>query len=131
MSAVKFSSEDASKILSRLDTMAETIKTKFASWGMSQSAAKDLVNGLDRIADEIEVAAFGPESLQARQVEVLKQAKVIQKDSDEGYMGAFSNPMEPIQTEGDEGYMSAFKDDQSSAVSGGKASNGRPLAPGH
>jgi len=125
----KFAKEDANRILSRLDKMAEVIQAEHKNWGMPFEVAKNLVNGLDRTADEVEVAAFGPDSLQKRQAHVLKQAHVLQQDSDEKYMGTFNAPMAPLQTDSDEGYMSQFADDQSQAVQTGKSTTGRPLAP--
>jgi len=116
-------------ILGRLDKMAGFIQENREKLGMDFSTAKELVNGLDVVADEIEKMAYGPESLSRRQVEVLKTAEVIQRDADESYMDTFKNPMQPIQTNGDEPYMSAYGDDQSSAVNHGKSTSGRPLAP--
>ena len=73
---------------------------------------------------------MGADSLFKRQIHVLKEAKVVQKDADEGYMDTFNAPMAPIQTDADENsYMSLFKDDQSQAVETGKSTSGRPLAP--
>lgn len=119
----------ASHMLGRMDTLAQTVMQRYASWGMSQEDAKRVVNALDSVADDFERCAFGEESLQARQIEVLKQAKVIQQDSDESYMGTFNAPTAPIQTDGDEPYMQAYKDDQTTAVNSGKSTVGRPLAP--
>jgi hypothetical protein len=126
---IKFAKEDADRILVRLEKMASYIQDHHASWDMDFNSAKALVNDLDRTADEVEKAAFGEESFQTRQIEVLKAAKVIQQDSDESYMGTFNAPMAPKQTDSDEGYMSQFRDDQSQAVATGKSSTGRPLAP--
>jgi len=127
--SVNFDKKAANSVLTRLDHIAGQIQKKFASWGLSQDVAKAIVNDIDKVADEIESSTFGAGSLAERQVEVLKQAKVLQQDSDEKYMGTFNAPMAPIQTDGDEKYMSAFKDDQSQAVETGKAENGKPLAP--
>jgi hypothetical protein len=85
--------------------------------------AKQLVNAIDKTADEIEVVSFGKESF------VRRQAEVIQRDPDEKYMDTFQSPMQPRQVESDEPYMSAYKDDQSSAVNHGKSTTGKPLAP--
>lgn len=120
-------SKRASEILGRLDAIAKEIQDRHASWGMSFEAAKKVVNGLDAIADSFERTAFGQESFERRQREVL--GAVIQRDSDEPYMDAFQNTMDPIQTDADEPYMGAYNDDQSSAVQGGKSTVGRPLAP--
>lgn len=130
--ATKLSAEQkkaADEILGRLDKCAADIEANHQAWGLSFESAKGLVNHLDRIADDLEKGVYGDTSLQKRQIEVLKQAKVIQRDSDEGYMDTFRNPMQPIQTDGDEPYMSAYADDQSSAVETGKSTTGRPLAP--
>jgi hypothetical protein len=116
-------SKQASAVLGRLDRIAANVQANHEKWGMSFEAAKGLVNDLDRVADEIEVFSFGTDSFACRQAEVL------QKDADEGYMATFTNPMKPIQTDGDEPYMSAYADDQSSAVRKGKGGDGRPLAP--
>ena len=122
-------SKKAGQILSFLDRLAADIQANHAAMGLPFEAAKSLVNHLDKVADEAEEHFYGKESMARRQVEVLKTAKVIQKDSDEAYMNTFANPMAPIQTDADEPYMSAYKDDQSSAVNGGKSTTGRPLAP--
>lgn len=129
MTAIKFAKEDANRILSRLDKMAGAIQANYEQWGMPFEVAKGLVQGLDRTADEIESATFGPQSLANRQISVLKEAKVIQQDSDEGYMATFNAPMAPHQADSDEPYMGQFKDDQSQAVATGKSTTGRPLAP--
>jgi hypothetical protein len=127
--AIKFAKEDANAILGRLDKLAHEIQSNFKNWGIPFEEAKGLVQGIDRVADDIEKAAFGEESLKDRQVRVLKDAKVLQKDADEGYMDTYNAPMAPKQTDADEPYMSLFKDDQSSAVNDGKSTTGRPLAP--
>lgn len=113
------------QILTRVDRLATHIQKNHEAWGMPFEAARDIVNALDKTADEVELTAFGKESFEKR------RAEVIQKESDEPYMSAFANPMAPIQTESDEPYMKAYKDDQSSAVVHGKSTTGRPLAPGH
>lgn len=131
MSIPKFAAENANKMLERLDKIAETIQNNYQAWGMPFNAAKAIVNAVDATADDIEKVAFGSDSFQARQAELItsKTAKVIQQDPDEKYMKTFANPMAPIQTEGDEKYMKAYSDDQSSAVQSGKSTTGKPLAP--
>lgn len=119
----------ANETLATLDRVAGTIQSRYASWGMSQEVAKQIVNGLDKTADELEAGLFGEQSFKARQVEVLKQAKVIQQDADEPYMATFNQPTKPIKTDADEPYMAAYRDDQTCGVSTGKSSVGRPLAP--
>lgn len=116
-------------ILAHLDMAAGEIQANHKVLGISFDVAKEVVNSLDRTADELETSAFGQSSLEKRQVELLKKAKVIQRDGDEPYMVAFENPMKPLQTDADEPYMQAYSDDQSSAVETGKSSTGRPLAP--
>jgi len=123
MSLPKFASKDADQILGRLDRMARHIQANHESWGMPFDTAKAMVNDLDKTADDIEIAAFGKESFQKR------QAEVIQRDADEKYMDTFKNPMAPVQTESDEPYMKAYGDDQSSAVIHGTSETGRKLAP--
>lgn len=129
MSETKFTKKEASEVLYRLDKMASQIQAKFACMGLDKATAKSIVNDLDKVADIVETGAFGQDSFENRRIELLKQAKVIQKESDEPYMATYENPMQPHQVEADEKYMSAFKDDQSSAVSTGKSETGRPLAP--
>jgi len=126
----KFAQEEASKVLTRLDRIAQVIQDNHEKWGMNFEAAKAVVNEIDKVADEVELHAYGPEHMFKRQVHVLRQAKVLQKDSDEGYMDTFNAPTAPIQTDADENeYMSLFKDDQTIAVESGKSTTGRPLAP--
>lgn len=131
MSMPKFAAEDANKMLERLDKIASDVQNNFKAWGMPFEAAKAIVNAVDATADEIEKLAYGEESFQTRQAELVmpKTAKVVQQDSDEKYMKTFANPMAPVQTEGDEKYMRAYSDDQSSAVQSGKSTTGKPLAP--
>jgi hypothetical protein len=140
----KFAKEDANKALYRLDRVAATIRANHKSWGMPFEMAKTLVNAIDQTSDEIEVAAFGAQSLADRQVEVVneiklaatrqagtqRQAEVVHRESDEPYMDAFKNPMAPIQTEADEPYMKAYgMPDQSSDVLHGVSTSGRALTP--
>jgi len=126
---IKIAKEDANKALSRIDRIAGLIQANAENWKIPFETAKAIVNDLDKTADEIEKSAYGAESLAKRQVEVLKNAKVLQHDSDEGYMGTFNAPTAPKQTDSDETYMSLFKDDQTVSVVDGKSSTGRPLAP--
>ena len=131
----KFAKEDADRILARLDRISHTIQAQFKTWKMPFDVAKEIVNAVDKTADEVEVAAYGESSLQQRQIEVLKQAsgktaEVIQQEPDEPYMKTFANPMAPISIESDEPYMKAYgPPDQSSAVLHGESTTGRPLTP--
>lgn len=128
--SMKFSSQDADRMLARLDRLAATVQEKYASWGMPFETAKDIVNALDKTADEIEVSSFGADSLARRQAEIIgKTAMVIQRDADEKYMDTFKNPMQPHQVDADEPYMKLYSDDQSSAVGHGESMTGRKLAP--
>lgn len=133
MTMPKFAAKDANAILGRLDKLASDIQDNYESWGMPFEAARDLVNNIDKTADEIEAATFGTESLATRQEETVvaavraKQAQVIQHDADEKYMATFGNPSAPKQVESDEPYMKAYGDDQSSGVRGGKSTTGKPL----
>jgi hypothetical protein len=121
--SIKLAAKTADTVLARLDHIAGQIEKKYAQMGIPFEVAKAIVNDLDRVADEVEVGSFGEASFQRR------QAEVIQRDADEGYMDTFKNPMAPIQTDADEPYMSAYKDDQTSAVNHGQSTTGRPLAP--
>lgn len=121
MTMPKFAAEVANGALTRLDKIAASIQSNYEAWGMPFDTAKAIVNDLDRTADDIEVSAFGKESF------IRRQAEVIQKEGDEGYMATFENPMAPVQVEADEPYMRQYADDQSSAVIHGKSTTGRPL----
>lgn len=120
----------ADTILGRLDKCAADIQENHKKWGLSLEDARPLVNYLDRIADDFEKRVYGDTSLRNRQIEVLKQAKVIQRDKDEPYMDSFVVDQGVVQQDGDEPYMAAYSDDQSSAVQTGKSTTGKPLAPG-
>lgn len=129
---VELETARADRLLAGLDRIASVVQSNHKKWGMDFRAAKNLVNAIDKIADDLEVATYGRESLLNRQTQEIgreKLAQVLQRDSDEKYMDTFKNPMSPHQTEANEPYMKAYKDDQSSAVRSGKSSTGRPLAP--
>jgi hypothetical protein len=130
MTMPKFATKEANNLLTRLDKAASAIQANYKSWGMPFEAAKEIVNVIDKTADEIESTAFGEESFEVRQAEVVaKTAHVVNRDSDEPYMDTFNAPMRPIQMDADEPYMKAYADDQSTAVHSGKSTAGRPLAP--
>jgi len=121
----------ADGLLARLDRMASVVQSNHGKWGMDFTAAKNLVNAIDKIADDLEAATYGEESLLNRQASEIgrsKLAQVLQRDSDEKYMDTFKNPQQPIQMEADEPYMKAYKSDDSSGVRSGKSTSGRPLA---
>ena len=111
----------------RIDNAAKDIQANFQALGFAKDAARAVVNHLDKIADEVETTVYGEKSLKARQVEVLKQAKVFQQDADEPYMKAFQVDQGVVQQDVDEPYMSAYSDDQSSAVRDGVSTTGHPL----
>jgi hypothetical protein len=141
----------ANQTLQNIDQLARWVQDGHKKLGMSFTAAKHLVNHLDRIADSVESLVYGQGSLRARQAEVAlesesftrgvlsegllsraqmaKAAQVLQRDSDEPYMDTFKNPMSPIETDSDEPYMAAYGDDQSSAVIEAEDDTGRELAP--
>ena len=106
-------SNRASEILERLDNVVLDIQKHHASWGMDRSEAEPIVNHLDAVLDDFEKLAFGEESFEARQREVM--AAVIQRDPDEPYMDTFNAPEN--HTDADEPYMSAYSDDESHSVS--------------
>lgn len=122
----------ANETLAALDTLSDKLLRQASTLGLREDAVLQMAQSIDKVADEVEVAAFGKEAFEARKAAQMgKTAQVIQKESDEPYMNTFANPMAPVQTESDEPYMKAYGDDQSSAVIHGKSSTGRPLAPGH
>ncbi len=143
----KFAKEDANKALNRLDGIARSIQANGKAWGIPFEVAKAMVNDLDRTADEIEMAAFGEQSLVERQVETVKQiaarraaqqgqpqgqrtAEVMHREPDEPYMKTFETNPNTMMTEADEPYMKAYgAPDQSSAVLHGVSTSGRPLTP--
>lgn len=128
---VELETAQADRFLARLDRMASVVQSNHEKWGMGFEAAKNLVNAIDKLADDLESATYGEDSLlnrQASEIGNLKLAQVLQRDSDEAYMKTFENPQSPIQTEADEPYMKAYKSDDSSGVRNGKSTTGRPLA---
>jgi hypothetical protein len=131
MSMPKFASEDANRILTRLDNAAKSIQANYDKWGMDFETARSLVHELDKTADEIEVAAFGKESF------LKRQAEVIRKEPDEPYMSTFDVNPQPVQVEADEPYMKLYslgdpvrnREDQSSNMLHGISTTNRPLTP--
>jgi len=115
------------EILGNLDKCAAAIQADHQTWGLSFEQARGLVNHLDKVADDFELAAYGKGSLVRRQREVL--AKVLQQDGDEPYMGSFEVQHGLVQSDADEPYMDAFSDDQSSAMATGTSTSGRKLVP--
>jgi hypothetical protein len=130
---IELETAQADRFLARLDRIASVVQANQKKWanGMDFTDAKNLVNAIDKLADDIETATYGTDSLLNRQASEIghsKLAQVLERDSDEGYMDTFKNPQKPIQTAADEPYMKAYGDDQSSAVHNGKSSTGKPLA---
>ena len=124
MSIPKFAAADADNILTRLDRVAGSIQANYEKWGMDFETARALAQDLDKTADEIEIAAFGKESFQRR------QAEVIRREPDEPYMETFEVNPKPVQIEADEPYMKAYgMPDQSSDMLHGVSTTGRPLTP--
>jgi len=131
MTMPKFAAQDANNILTRLDKIAGTIQANYDKWGMDFETARALVQDLDKTADEVEVAAFGKESFQRR------QAEVIRREPDEPYMETFQVNPSPVQIEADEPYMKLYnlgdpirgREDQSSDMLHGISTTGRPLTP--
>ncbi len=127
----KFATDEANTILSRLDKAAGTIQANYEKWGMDFDVARELVQDLDKTADEVELAAFGKESFQRR------QAEVIRREPDEPYMTTFDVNPKPIQIEADEPYMKLYnlgdpergREDQSSNMLHGISTTDRPLTP--
>jgi hypothetical protein len=92
----------AGSILSRLEKAADELQSHLASEELSPAAKADLksiVGHIDQLSDKVEVTAFGEESFKKR------QAKVLEKDSDEKYMDTFDNPQKVIESDPDEPYM--------------------------
>lgn len=134
MTTPKLSAEQkktANEILGRLDTSAQYIQANHEAWGLDFDTAKQVVNKLDEAADAFERAIYGSDSLQRRQAEILKEAKVLQQDADESYMAAFEVDQGVVQQDADEPYMAAYSDDQSSAVGTATDATGRRLAPSY
>ena len=87
------------QILSRLDRTASTIEDLKKGKKIDIKAANELIKNIDSFADKLELAAYGEKNLQ------LRQAKVLQQDSDEPYMKTYDNPNKVIQSDADEPYM--------------------------
>jgi hypothetical protein len=94
--------KNASAILSKLDSTAETIERLASDGKLNPKTAKELVLNIDTLADKVQIAAYGSDGLNAYKAKV---AKVIQQDPDEKYMKTFENPNKVIDSESDEPYM--------------------------
>jgi hypothetical protein len=94
----------ANKVLTTLDNTCKQLETLAQSGKIDKRLAASIVRDIDTFADKFEVAVYGQENLQKRASQV-RQAKVLQMDADEKYMGTFENPIKPITTDADEPYM--------------------------
>ena len=92
----------ANRVLANLDETANKIDSLAKSGKIDPRLAASLTRDIDAFSDKFHVAAFGSDSLKRH---ALKVAKVIQKDSDEGYMDTFNNPNKVIQSDADETFM--------------------------
>ncbi len=116
----------ANKILTTLDQSAarlEKLSSEKKIDSRLASKLQEIVASIDQFSDRFQVAAFGEDALRRH------QAKVLKRDSDEGYMDTFENPNKVIQSDADEGFMhktnpsfnskaiDTFDQDMSSAVS--------------
>lgn len=89
----------AGKILSRLEATANDVEELAKAGKIDPRVASELTQNIDQFSDKFEIAVFGEAAFKAR------QAKVIQRDPDEGYMDTFENPQKVIEGEPDEPYM--------------------------
>jgi hypothetical protein len=91
--------ELANKVLTNLDTAASRIEKLAKAGKIDTRLASNLVRDIDAFADRFEVSAYGKDSLKRR------QAKVLQHDSDEKYMGTFNEPNKRHKGDSDESWM--------------------------
>lgn len=89
----------ANQILSSLDRSADAIDSLAKAGKIDAKVAAEISGHLDLAADKVEIAAFGQTNLAAR------QAKVLQRDSDEKFMDTYDNPNKVIQSDADEKFM--------------------------
>lgn len=89
----------ASQILSRLDQTANEIDLLAKAGKIDPKLASELNGNIDRFSDKLEIAAYGKASFESR------QAKVLERDSDEPYMDTYNNPQKVIEGDADEPYM--------------------------
>lgn len=94
----------ANRVLSTLDNTAEQLEALAKAGKIDPKLASTIAHDIDAFADKFEVAVFGKDNLMKR-ASKLRQAKVIQRDSDEKYMESFKNPIKTITTDADEPYM--------------------------
>jgi hypothetical protein len=96
--------ETANQILSTLDRTANKLEAAVKAGILDSRLAMSLVHEIDSYADRFQIAAFGEGSFRRHQT-MMKQARVIKRDSDEQYMDTFNNPNKVIQSDQDEPYM--------------------------
>lgn len=89
----------ANQILSSLDRSANAIDALANAGKIDVKLAAEISGYLDSASDKIEVEAFGTRNLAAR------QAKVLQRDSDEKFMDTYDNPNKVLQSDSDEKFM--------------------------
>jgi hypothetical protein len=94
--------QTANQVLSGLDRTATRLEGLVKAGKIDPKLAASLITEIDAFADKFQVAAFGPAKFKAFQAKV---AKVIKRDSDEGFMDTFENPNKVIQSYADEPYM--------------------------
>jgi hypothetical protein len=92
------------RVLATLDNTAEQVKALADAGKIDPRLAASICHDIDTFADRFEIATFGKENLMKRAA-MLRQAKVMQRDSDEKYMETFQNPIKTITTDADEPYM--------------------------
>ena len=94
----------ANRVLATLDNTAQQIEDLARAGKIDPRLATSIIRDVDVFADKFEIAVYGKENL-AKRASTLRQAKVMQRDSDEEYMKTFENPIKPITTDADEKYM--------------------------
>jgi hypothetical protein len=129
--------DKANQILTNLDTLANTIETKAASWGMPAKLASNIVSELDKTADLMESYSFGSSNLEARQATAAltdpalaravrsqvgdalygRVARVLQRDVGADYLDTFDSPSGIIEADADQDYLSSFDGDQTATMS--------------
>lgn len=69
---------EVDEFLGRLDRMAHVIQSNQEKWGMDFTAAKNLVNAIDKLADDLETATYGAQSLANRKQSLLGRTGVAE-----------------------------------------------------
>lgn len=97
--------QTANQVLTSLDRSSNMIEALVKAKRLDPKLGFKLVREIDGFADRFQIAAFGMAAFKRHQAHMARQAKVIQKDSDEKYMDTFDNPNKVIQSDADEPYM--------------------------